>query len=129
MWPNPRIWSHLLRKCLMENFIFLCKVSSEFTCESLLRNANDWEFKEWEILINEWINNVYKSANVLITQKPVSWFAEQMNWLVSIWWEHWSLKIKCPRIILHKARWKDEDLLQSLSYHLFRKLSFCNRKV
>ena len=32
------------------------------------------------------------TTNVHIIQKPVSWFAEQINWLVSIWWEHWSLK-------------------------------------
>ena len=27
MWPNPRIWSHLLKKSLMEIFIF-CAVTS-----------------------------------------------------------------------------------------------------
>ena len=32
------------------------------------------------------------TTNVPIIQKPFSWFAEQINWLVSIWWEHWSLK-------------------------------------
>ena len=32
------------------------------------------------------------TTNAPIIQKPVSWFAEQIKWLVSIWWEHWSLK-------------------------------------
>ena len=32
------------------------------------------------------------TANVPIIQKPLRWFAEQINWLVSIWWEHWLSK-------------------------------------
>ena len=31
------------------------------------------------------------TTNVPIIQKPVSWFSEQINWLISIWWKHWSL--------------------------------------
>ena len=32
------------------------------------------------------------TINVLIIQKPVSWFAVQIKWLVSKWWVHWWLK-------------------------------------
>ena len=32
------------------------------------------------------------TTNISIIQKAVSWFALQINWLVSIWWEHRSLK-------------------------------------
>ena len=39
MRPNPQnIWSHLLKKSLMENFIFLCSVPREITLEDGIRN-------------------------------------------------------------------------------------------
>ena len=36
MWSNPqlRIWSHLLKKYLIENFIFLCSGVGHVTCIS-----------------------------------------------------------------------------------------------
>ena len=50
---------------------------------------NDW--KKYEK------NNVTIVLNLLTTNVPiiqnsVSWFGEQINCLVSIWWEHWSWK-------------------------------------
>ena len=32
------------------------------------------------------------SAIVALIQKPVNWFAVQVNWLVSTWGQHWHLK-------------------------------------
>ena len=44
MWPNPqflRIWSHLLKKSLMKNFIFLC-------CAYQIQGwLHDWVFRYW----------------------------------------------------------------------------------
>ena len=37
-----------------------------------------------------WVNPL--TINVPLIQKPVNWFALQINWLVSIWEGHWSLK-------------------------------------
>ena len=31
------------------------------------------------------------NASIAPTQKPVNWFAVQINWLVSIWGQHWHL--------------------------------------
>ena len=33
------------------------------------------------------------TTNVPLIQKPVNWFALQINWLVSTWEGHWSLKV------------------------------------
>ena len=31
------------------------------------------------------------SASVTLVEKPVNWFAQQINWLVSVWGQHWHL--------------------------------------
>ena len=31
------------------------------------------------------------NASVAVTQKPVNWFSQQINWLVFIWGQHWHL--------------------------------------
>ena len=31
------------------------------------------------------------NAKIAMIQKPINWFAEQINWLVSIWWQLWCL--------------------------------------
>ena len=32
------------------------------------------------------------TTNVPNIWKPVSWFVEQINWVLSVWWEYWSLR-------------------------------------
>ena len=34
------------------------------------------------------------SAPVALIKKPVNWFAVQINWVVSIWGQHWHLMVK-----------------------------------
>ena len=49
---------------------------------------------EFELLKILWDNNLQfnpLSAIVALTQKPVSWFAQQISWQVSIWGQHWHL--------------------------------------
>ena len=43
-----------------------------------------------------------KYGNIFVIKKIVSWLAEQINWLMSIYWEHW------PKIM--------KVLIESLSY-------------
>ena len=31
------------------------------------------------------------NAGAVLIQKPVDWFTKQVNWLVSIWEQHWHL--------------------------------------
>ena len=49
---------------------------------------------QWSIVSSQfkWITVNLLTTNVPIILKPVSRFALQISWLVSIWWEHWSLK-------------------------------------
>ena len=40
-----------------------------------------------------------------VIQKPVNWFVLQIKWLVSIWWEHWSLMyLADSRVMLRRKR-------------------------
>ena len=69
-----RIWPHLLKKSLMENFEGIWN-----------RNIG----KKW---VNETRPNLITfsplSASVALIKKPVKWFAQQISWLVSIWRQH-----------------------------------------
>ena len=40
------------------------------------------------------------SASVVLIQKPVNWFAQQINWMASTWGQHWHLRVKQPKIII-----------------------------
>ena len=41
------IWSHLLKKSLMENFIFYCSVNMELSAYVFLSVPNMYEVNEW----------------------------------------------------------------------------------
>ena len=46
----------------------------------------------WDFIISSNIVINLSRTNIPIIQKRVNWFAVQISRLVSIWWEHWSLK-------------------------------------
>ena len=58
------------------------------------------------------------TTNISIIQKAVSWFALQINWLVSIWWEHRSLK----------GRWCD-DMNRYKGYEQSILCKYCSGKI
>ena len=58
------------------------------------------------------------TTNISIIQKAVSWFALQINWLVSIWWEHRSLK----------GRWCD-DMNRCKGYEQSILCKYCSGKI
>ena len=43
----------------------------------------------WNLQVFKHINEL--NANVALILKPVNWSAQQINWLVSIWEQHWHL--------------------------------------
>ena len=47
------------------------------------KNQNNWIIRDNDV------NPL--SASVALIYKPVNWFAQQINWLVSIWGKHWHL--------------------------------------
>ena len=57
---NLRIWSHLLKKSLMENFIFLCSLPFE-DFSSILQDGNETVNHNLRIMANAfgWIDNCY----------------------------------------------------------------------
>ena len=61
----------------MENFIYCAvfQIGTYFDHADILR----WAFNPL-------------TTNIPTIEKPVSWSAEQINWLLSMWREHWSLK-------------------------------------
>ena len=49
-----------------------------------------------EISIIGWLTSLFLllnplSASTALIKKPVNWFAHQINWLVSLWRQHWHL--------------------------------------
>ena len=43
----------------------------------------------WKVVLLEVFNLL--NVSIALIKKPVNWFAVQINWLVSIWGQHWHL--------------------------------------
>ena len=48
-----------------------------------------WQRTIWSIFLSRFFKPL--SASVALIWKPVNWFAVKINWLVSIWGQHWHL--------------------------------------
>ena len=51
-------------------------------CTSIPTVKFSWDYEEYVKPLN---------AGAVLIQKPVDWFTKQVNWLVSIWEQHWHL--------------------------------------
>ena len=76
------------------NIPFILSLKTSEKLSEVLRGVF-WNFHnvlKWQIGLKWviWVNPL--TINVPLIQKPVNWFALQINWLVSIWEGHWSLK-------------------------------------
>ena len=73
------IFSLYINVSLIANFLSLIDYSP-------IANFLSMIFENLELNKLNWLN-----AKVIIIKKPVNWFVEQINLLVSIWWQLWHL--------------------------------------
>ena len=60
--------------------------------------------------------------NIPITWKPVSWYAEQINWLISIWWKNWPDRVNkkdTNKRNLYREKWLPWHIAKLLHEYLW----------
>ena len=95
-----KYFSKLLFKFLKKNFHWKGENLKTFRFQLLIWTRRDVEYNKF---LSFWKRCNHSRIFLSKTNYPIndqcsyhiettSWFALQINWLVSIWWEHWSLK-------------------------------------
>ena len=94
---NERDKSYTLISCTKQKvFLGCCKIPKLYFCFSWIDYPEFRELQTEMMPIDPSQSSIHcinlLTTNIPIIKNPVSWFGEQINWLVSIWWKHWSLK-------------------------------------
>ena len=90
--------SESIQKKLQQNWPVLCLYDCRCNIKFEISPFFPLDKKSWMLTSLFVLDYVIKhqmlnplSASVALIWKPVNWFAVQINWLVSIWGQHWHL--------------------------------------